>query len=111
MLLMSKATNMKTLVVVGCSLAVLILFGISMVADAGDPPPVPALGATGFLPSAALSQPDQPPSPSPGVYSAAPYSMVVVVPESVDPGMIVAAGANSSGKMPCLKPDSKLERR
>jgi hypothetical protein len=78
MLLMSKATNMKTLVVVGCSLAVLILFGISMVADAGDPPPVPALGATGFLPSAALSQPDQPPSPSPGVYSAAPYSMVVV---------------------------------
>jgi hypothetical protein len=90
---------------------VLILFGISVVADSGDPPPVPALDPTSLLPKAALSQPIQSPSPSPGVYSAAPYSMVVVVPESVDPGMIVAAGANSSGNMPCLKPDFKLERR
>jgi hypothetical protein len=37
--------------------------------------------------------------------------MIVVVPKPVDPGMIVAMSDTSLFKMPCIKPETRLERR
>lgn len=108
---MSKSKNMKALLIAGCFLAVLILFGISVIADSGAPSSVSPSVATGLVPAMAPGETIQPPSPASGIYSARPYSMVVIVPESVDPGMVVDARDSSLSKMPCLKPELKLERR
>ena len=107
---MSKSKNMKKLLTISC-IAALVLYGICVITASGDSP-----SASPSIPSVLLAAvvPDQPAelsSPSPGVYLAAPYSMVVIIPKPVDPGMIVAMGDTSLFRMPCIKPETRLERR
>jgi hypothetical protein len=106
---MSKQ-NMKKLLAISC-IAALVLFGISVITVSGDSPSASSNLPSAWLPTAASSQPVQPASPSPGIYSAAPYSMVVVVPKQVDPGMVVAMGDTSLRTMPCIDPGTRLEKR
>jgi len=48
-------------------------------------------------------------SPSPGVYKAIPYTLVVLVPKSVDEQMVVRVGDLSRFNTPCFKPETRLE--
>lgn len=48
--------------------------------------------------------------PAPGVYKAAPYSMLVVVPEEVDPRMVHRPDA-SGFKMPIYRPPMHFDKR
>jgi hypothetical protein len=47
---------------------------------------------------------------APGIYTSKPYSMVVIVPHSVDEKMPVITNTPES-KMPVIKPEIQLEKR
>ena len=87
------------------AVALLAALGIAAVAWAGDSPAHPSNVAP------VLSARVPPREPSPGVYSASPFSMMVVVPKSVDLRMTVAVSNRFVFKMPCLKPEMKLGQR
>ncbi|HSY17162.1 MAG TPA: hypothetical protein VK815_02465 [Candidatus Acidoferrales bacterium] len=101
---------MKALLTISC-IAVLVLFGISVIIASGESPIISSSISPVVLTASLSRQPVEPSSPSPGVYSAAPYSMIVVIPEPVDSGMVVAKGDASLFTMPCIKPETRLERR
>jgi hypothetical protein len=100
---------MKTLLTIGVAV-VLVLYGLGVMAISGDAPSVPSTIQPAAFKMDSPSQPVQASGISPGVYAAAPYSMIVVVPKPVDPGMRVAMGDTSS-KMPCIQPETRLEKR
>lgn len=52
-----------------------------------------------------------PDAPLPGVYSARPFSMLVVVPKETDAQMAIAVRNNFASKMPGIKPETRLEKR
>ena len=45
--------------------------------------------------------------PTPGIYTAAPYTMLVYVPPPIDPKIVMQAGENSP-LMPIIKPELRL---
>lgn len=106
---LSKSKQMKNLLIIFAA-AVLALYGLGAIAISGDSPAVPSSIRPATFAMDISSPPMPSPSVSPGVYMAAPYSMVVVVPKPVDPRMLVAMGDVSS-KMPCIKPEARLEKR
>ncbi|MFZ1072529.1 MAG: hypothetical protein WAO21_03745 [Verrucomicrobiia bacterium] len=101
---------MKKLLVISC-IAVLVLYGISVITASGDSPTVSKSFPPVLLTAAVPSQPIESSNPSPGIYSAAPYSMIVVIPKPVDSGMMIVTNDTTLSKMPCIKPDTRLERR
>ena len=107
---MSKSKKMNKPLIISC-IAISVLCGVSIIAVSGDSPSVPSSISPVLLTVAVPSQPIQLPRPSPGVYTAAPFSMVVVVPEPVDPQMTVAIRDTSLFRTPCIRPKTRLERR
>ena len=92
-----------------CVVATLALLAAAAFTASGDSPSVssshpvvaPAIGGS--------PQPVQAPAPSPGLYKAAPFTVIVVVPKPVDSGMVVAISDTARFRMPCLQPQLRLE--
>jgi hypothetical protein len=91
--------------------AALALLGLAAITGSGGLPS--GASDTASIPLAAndSSQPVPSPEPAPGIYSAAPFTMIVVIPKPVDPGLTVAAGDATRFNLPCLKPSTRLDRR
>ena len=64
-----------------------------------------------LLPVRVAVQVMPPPNSGPGIYAAVPYSMLVIVPQPTDPGMVCVAPDISKFKMSCIQPPMHLERR
>jgi hypothetical protein len=114
---LSQPYAMQKLLIISVG-AILALLGITAFTASRDEPSVssgvPLLFGSCVTPTVLLaandsSQPVDSPNPSPGVYRATPYTMVVVVPKPVDNGMVVGVGDISRFKMPRIKPETKLE--
>ena len=96
------------------------LMGITVFIASGDSPsissvvrpvlissnaPLPSLDCTTVFSRRSV----EPECPPPGVYKATRYTLVVVVPRSVDDKMVVGVGGQSRFKLACMKPDTGLE--
>lgn len=88
------------------AVGMLAVLGIVSVALADDLPAHHS-DATPVLPPAKV----RPDAPLPGVYSARPFSMLVVVPKATDTQMAIAVRNNFASKMPSIKPETRLEKR
>jgi hypothetical protein len=103
---MSRAYNVRNyLMIPGMAL----LVGLAGGADtrSKDSPVISA----NVPPVVAPSAHDQPARPAPGVYSAAPFSIIVVVPKNIDTNITITANADLAFRMPCIKPSVRLERQ
>jgi hypothetical protein len=107
---MSKPQTMQKLLIIFASAALAVL-GIAAVSASGDSPSVSSGVSPVLLAASDSRRPVESSSPAPGVYSAAPYTMLVVVPRPVDDHMMVATNDRSSSKMPIIKPEIQLENR
>jgi hypothetical protein len=78
----------------------------------GSPKPKTGLGQpkVSFEPAAFGVSPQSPAVPK-SVYTAAPYSMVVIVPPTLDEEILIPAPDCLSSKMPCVRPELWLKRR
>ena len=94
------------------------LLGITAFMASGDavsvPSGVPPVLVSPRVPEILLAandskQPVESPSPSPGLYRATPYTMLVVVPKPVDERMVVRVGDALRFTMPRIKPETRLE--
>ena len=98
---------MKKLLTLSVMLLLAMLFVMAWTMSSGS-----SSTASGVLavPSLADSSAAAEPTPvTPGIYAARPYSMIVIVPRSVDEGGVAKVNISESS-MPVIKPEMRLER-
>jgi len=97
-------------VVVALAVGVPLVCGIAAVTGMKASNSGPSTFAPALPRPQTAGQAMKPPHHSPGIYMATPYSMIVVIPQPIDPHMVHATDLTRF-KMPCIQPQMHLERR
>jgi len=98
---------MKPLII--ATVAVSLATGFAVAASKTTRPSIPRTRSTGF--AAAAPQQRAVVLPSPGLYSATPYSGLVLVPKSVDPAFVMVPAARPELDRCIINPHVQLVPR